>query len=122
MNPSPTIRVNRYRWATDTDEHYLHAIKADGAVEYVIEGVKCEANHEHDEDCYRHFGCQYFARGGSFKDPPPNSTIVWGRDGNREAPTLQPSFLCDWSPIARIHLFPRGGKIELCGDSTVVVE
>jgi hypothetical protein len=53
---------------------------------------------------------------------------VWGWDGNRESPTLQPSFLAvevdkkgRTARPYRAHLFVRDGKIELCGDSTVTL-
>jgi len=54
---------------------------------------------------------------------------VWGWDGDLEHPTLTPSFLCTYSgsrdPLTRgirLHLFLRGGKIDLCGDSTVTLD
>lgn len=45
---------------------------------------------------------------------------VWQWDGNRETPTLKPSFLycCkEW----RVHLFLTAGRIEPCGDQTARV-
>lgn len=45
---------------------------------------------------------------------------VWKWDGNRDAPTLQPSFLyrsTGWC----VHLFLTAGKIQPCGDQTARV-
>ena len=36
---------------------------------------------------------------------------VWQWDGNREAPTLSPSYLCT-DGVNRVHLFLRAGKID----------
>lgn len=47
--------------------------------------------------------------------------IIWGWDGNRDAPTLTPSFFAE-DGVVRVHLFLRAGKIELCADSTVEVK
>lgn len=46
---------------------------------------------------------------------------VWGWDGNREAPTLSPSFLAREGRPYVMHSFLRSGKLELCGDSTVAL-
>ena len=52
-----------------------------------------------------------------------NGRNVWKWDGNREAPTLTPSWLCDMSygkgKNIRIHLLFTRGKIALLGDSNV---
>jgi hypothetical protein len=60
----------------------------------------------------------------AFHRGPPvivNGQHVWSWDGNREAPTLTPSYLCEGGPFAaRVHLFLVAGKIRLCPDSTVV--
>jgi hypothetical protein len=53
-----------------------------------------------------------------------HTRYVWGWDGNKEAPTLAPSFLSDEGMIngekgTRIHLFFRAGTIDLLGDSNV---
>ena len=47
---------------------------------------------------------------------------VWGWDGNREAPSLDPSFLWNPAPYKHpgwptVHLYLRRGKIDLCADS-----
>jgi hypothetical protein len=42
----------------------------------------------------------------------------WQWDGNRDAPTLSPSFLCRDKGV---HLFFTAGHIALCGDSTVTL-
>jgi hypothetical protein len=49
---------------------------------------------------------------------------TWEWDGDREAPTLSPSFLCERPAHTipfRLHLYFRKGKVELLGDSTVVL-
>jgi hypothetical protein len=51
-----------------------------------------------------------------------NRANIWGWDGNREAPTLQPSFLCDDKLMGvKVHLFLVKGQIQLCSDSNVTV-
>lgn len=72
---------------------------------------------------------QEFRKGGSGKD---ETGMWWGWDGEYPL-TLTPSFLCeDWhapnddKPTegwkVRVHLFLRGGAIQLCADSTVDVK
>jgi hypothetical protein len=51
-----------------------------------------------------------------------NGRNVWGWDGNKEQPTLTPSFLLNYLPAYRIHLYFTKGKINLLSDSTVVLE
>ena len=48
-----------------------------------------------------------------------NGWYVWNWDGNKEAPTLTPSYLIDQLPNYRIHLYFTKGKIDLLKDSTV---
>lgn len=60
----------------------------------------------------------------TLRDQDGHPRYVWGWDGNRDAPTLVPSFLSDEGMIngeqgTRIHLFFTGGKINLLGDSNV---
>lgn len=78
---------------------------------------------------------QPFRRGSNGKRPGfenegnADRGNVWGWDGNREAPTLTPSFLCEDPgrggehplPPVRVHLHLTKGHIELGGDSSVVV-
>lgn len=66
---------------------------------------------------------QVFARGSS-RDlvlRGGGNAIAWGWDGNREAPTLTPSYLAEQPNRFRVHLFLQAGKISLCSDSTCVV-
>ncbi len=44
---------------------------------------------------------------------------VWGWDGDRVRPTLDPSIRFDWGAGEVFHGYLRGGRIELCADSTV---
>lgn len=46
---------------------------------------------------------------------------VWGWDGNRDAPTLVPSFRAEKGRPYLFHSYLKQGAIELCGDSTVVL-
>ena len=58
---------------------------------------------------------------------------VWGWDGDRERPTLEPSIHCAWGAPPELlalgvvcqrevfHGYLRGGRIELCADSTVEI-
>ena len=68
---------------------------------------------------------QVFSKKGSFVlETPGRKDNVWAWDGNRDAPTLAPSFLCEYpgaQPPVRVHLFLNAGRISLCSDSTVQV-
>lgn len=67
---------------------------------------------------------QPFARGGmkkhpTCKDSKGDPTNIWGWDGNKEHPTLTPSYLCSYPPGTVVHLHFTAGRIQLAGDSTV---
>ena len=49
-----------------------------------------------------------------------NGRNIWSWDGNREAPSLTPSWLMNWENI-KIHLFFTAGKINLLSDSNAVL-
>jgi hypothetical protein len=62
----------------------------------------------------------------------PNWNLIWLAEGPDDALTLSPSFLSRWTRQLNfgdrhevlevvVHLFLRAGKVELCGDSTVVL-
>ncbi len=62
---------------------------------------------------------QPFKKGSTFQTEDGRN--IWAWDGNKEIPTLTPSWLMDYPgdyPI-RIHLFFTKGKINLLGDSNV---
>ena len=70
------------------------------------------------------------ADGSTFPVPIPvrhgaHTTIagrpVWGWDGDRARPTLEPSIRCNWGAGEVFHGYLRGGRIELCADSTVEI-
>jgi hypothetical protein len=82
----------------------------DGAVKYEITGLG-------DGETWTHY--QPFSQKGMQQ---VNGRNVWGWDGNREAPTLTPSFVLDWGNGMRVHLFFTKGKINLLSDSTVTLE
>lgn len=82
-----------------------------------------------------HYERQAFRRGatGHRLDATPEEIAndranVWGWDGNREAPTITPSFLAQEVDKSgrrirpyRMHSFLTAGQIQLCGDSTVTL-
>jgi hypothetical protein len=101
----------------------------DGAVWYLILGepndrVVCAAHPGRKH----HYERQAFRRGtaGHRLDATPEEIAedranVWGWDGSVEAPTVTPSFLAHEGRPYRLHSFLRGGRLDLCGDSTVVL-
>lgn len=101
----------------------------DGAVWYLILGepnpaVTCTVHGPRDH----HYERQAFRRGafGHRLDATPDEIAndranVWGWDGNTAAPTLTPSYLAYKHRPYRLHSFLRAGRIELCGDSSVVL-
>lgn len=123
MNSPLTIRLEHIQWFDAEPIRFTTGENAypgcDGAASYVIEG----------EDHTVSYMLQPFARGPGFTLARPDGSKrhIWGWDGNRDAPTLTPSFLCEaqhppltpGSMPIRVHLFLRAGRIELCGDSTV---
>jgi hypothetical protein len=121
----PTIQIESIVF--DRDEK----AGTDGAVYYLIlypcEERPCThvcASHPERTHCYER---QAFRLGkfghrldGTPKEIKEDCANVWGWDGNREAPTLRPSFLGKRDRY-RIHLHLTAGKIDLCGDSTLVL-
>lgn len=105
------VRLVGFVWGDEFQRFYGGAKVypgADGAVEYEIKTPEMR---------YRIY--QPFKQGASLDI---NGKPVWGWDGNREHPTLTPSFLMDHPPV-HLHLFIRSGRVELCGDSnTELVE
>ena len=94
----PTIRVERIEWRGDSA----------GLVWYEI---------TYPDDRGNSYMLHPFALGRAKVEGFANS---WDWDGNRDAPTLSPSYVCeDKTYGVRVHLFLRAGKIELCADSTV---
>ena len=72
------------------------------------------------------FMTQRFSRSGEGRTR--GGELIWAAMGDDDSLTLTPSFMCRFpygpGEIQRevvVHLFLRGGKIELCGDSTVVL-
>lgn len=59
---------------------------------------------------------QPFSDQGSFNTP---DELVWAWDGNRENPTLTPSFLSDQRPAGKLHLFVRKGGLDILPDTTM---
>lgn len=76
--------------------------KADGEVWYrIVDGERA------------HHFLQQFRRGDLTKEGDYN---IWSWDGNRENPTIRPSFLV---PAYRLHCFVTNGKIDVLPDSQV---
>lgn len=113
---TPTIRVQRVQWFDE------HPIRSAGTEENAYPGCDGAVYYEITyDDGSTSWMMQPFARGPARTQDWPDGRRynVWGWDGNREAPSLNPSFLCEEPPRVRVHLFLRAGKIDLCGDSTV---
>lgn len=108
----------------------------DGAVYYLILTPCTERPCRHicvtHPEMAHHYERQGFRLGGSGhrlnateEEKANDRANVWGWDGNREAPTILPSFLAldvkDGKKLRpyRMHSFLRAGQLELCGDSTV---
>jgi len=109
----------------------------DGAVWYLLlspcpgdpPGQPCRHVCTRHPGLVHHYERQPFRLGGyGFRlDATPQEIAedkanVWGWDGNREAPSLTPSFLAKKDRPYVFHMYLRAGKIELCGDSTVVLD
>lgn len=101
----------------------------DGAVWYLIlagpnDRVVCGTHPKRTH----HYERQPFARGGPTHRPgataeeiADNRANIWGWDGDTERPTITPSFLATKGRPYILHSFIRGGKLDLCGDSTVTL-
>lgn len=111
--------------------HFSHDEKRgeDGAVWYLILGEPAQ-----DVVCSlhpgrrHHYERQAFRRGGAGhrldatqEEKASNRANVWGWDGNTTAPTIMPSFLASTGRPYIMHSFLRGGRLDLCGDSTVAL-
>jgi hypothetical protein len=128
-----TIQIESINFARDEKRG------EDGAVWYLILSPceDCKTNPDHHgcaghPGMVHHYERQAFRLGSSgyrldaTEDEKANDRAnVWGWDGNRDAPTLSPSFLAlmekNGNAIRpyQAHFFLRAGKIDLCGDSTV---
>ena len=49
----------------------------------------------------------------------PSCGLVWKAEGADDALTTTPSYVCDWGEGSRVHLFVRGGRLEMVSDSTL---
>ena len=85
------------------DEHPNNPVieNVDGTVWYEFEAGAGYAN-------------QLFSRKGLFQTS--TKVNVWTWDGNKEEPTITPSFLL---PDFRLHLYVRKGKLDILPDTTV---
>lgn len=99
----------------------------DGAVWYCILGepnerVVCPLHplrsHHYERQPFR-LGAHGFRLDATEREKAEDTANVWGWDGNQSAPTVTPSFLAVADRPYRMHSFLRGGRLELCGDSTV---
>lgn len=88
----------------------------DGVVDYVM---YVEMEDKKYEDYEFHI-FQPFAKGRQFFDKDSREN-VWNWDGNREKPSITPSFLLYGSNDGkgRLHLFVRAGKLDILGDTSV---
>ena len=76
----------------------------------VIENVDGTVWYEFDS-CY---ASQLFSRKGLFQTS--KKINVWEWDGNKEKPSIRPSFLL---PDFRLHLYVKEGKLNILSDTTV---
>lgn len=102
----------------------------DGAVWYLIlgepkEGVTCPIHpgreHHYERQAFR-LGGNGYRLDATDQEKQEDKANVWGWDGNREAPTILPSFLAAKDRPYLMHSYLTAGKLALCGDSTVVVD
>jgi len=61
-----------------------------------------------------------FKPGSTEEEQKNNRANIWKWDGNRNNPTITPSFLCEDRGV-RVHITISNGQINLCGDSNVVL-
>lgn len=119
-----TVQVDRIQFQRDDKRG------EDGAVWYVILSPcpddPCDhvcAAHPKMVHEYERQGFRLGAAGPRLDATPEeiadNRANVWGWDGNRDAPTLTPSFLAAKGRPYVMHSYLRAGRLELCGDSTV---
>lgn len=125
----PTIQIDSIHFGRNESEG------TDGYVYYLVlkpcEERPCrhvclahpEREHHYERQAFR-LGTFGHRLNATPEEIQKNQANVWGWDGNREAPTLTPSFLGDRREHAGylIHLFLTGGRIQLCSDSTLVVD
>lgn len=131
-----TIQVERLQFF---DEHPIKNSKDEdaypgcsGAVWYLVL-VPCTCKTPCEICCATHpgqhhsylmqpfsFDGQKFRPGSTPEEQRENRANVWAWDGNRQAATVTPSFLCLWSG-PRVHSFLKAGRIELCGDSELIL-
>ena len=72
------------------------------------------------DEWYNHNIRQPFGRKGSYNIKHDHWVeLIWAWDGNRESPTLTPSFLYDARPAGKLHLFVKNGKLDILADTTV---
>lgn len=131
-----TVQVEHIHFARDEKRG------EDGAVYYLLLAPcdECVHNPAHHV-CRAHRGMEHHYERQGFRlgasghrldatpeDIADDKANLWGWDGNREAPTLTPSFLAQERNKKgeiirpyRMHSFLRAGQIDLCGDSTVVL-
>lgn len=120
--------------------HFQHDEKRgeDGAVYYLILTPCTERPCTHicatHPQMSHHYERQAFRRGSfghrldaTAEDKANDRANVWGWDGNREAPTLMPSYLAldvkNGKRIRpyRMHSYLRAGKLDVLSDSTVAL-
>ena len=121
-----TIQIERIQFARDDKRG------EDGAVWFLILSPctenpcthVCKAHpqmvHRYERQAFRlgAFGHRLDATPEEIAEVKAN---VWGWDGNTQEPTLTPSFLAIKDRPYRLHSFVTRGRLELCGDSTVVL-
>lgn len=116
-----TAKLHSYRFQFFDVEPYLNMNGkptfgfAIGAACYVI-----RQNIEGSDEWYDIHVYQPFSHNGEmgFYEDTGISFLTWQWDGDRDAPTLTPSFLYEFS-AGKLHLFVKAGKLEILPDTTV---
>lgn len=112
------IRLLHVQWF---DEHPVEDARGNPAYPGCDGMAVYEVTGETEHPLYAN---QPFARGSDRaiqEDGHPRN--VWGWDGNREAPSLTPSFECAWAgTTVRIHIYLTAGKIVPCDSGVEAVE
>ena len=107
-----TIKLLSYRFRFFDEEPLLDENNnptefplVSGGVEYIFE-IQRDGS-----EPYRSLVTQGFA--------PHQNVMAWEWNGERENPTLTPSFLLDWGDGNKLHLHVKSGKLDILPDTTI---
>jgi hypothetical protein len=127
-----TIRVKAIEWGDRFLKWYQEERPVypgvDGAVRYELKFYRTKEEVDailaRGDTIENPYTCDLYVQPFSQKPhyQTPEGKNVWQWDGNREAPTLTPSFALDSGMGWKAHLYFTAGKIVLAPDSTVTLE